>query len=221
MQQFVHAPTVIGDPTRHRRGLPACQAAMRGADVVDGTHQPHPHFQSRHRPPACPCPTRQCRQPGAERPIQPLDVRRLDRAATEQVCRPPCGTVCQPPRHPDDMTICVLLDHLADHQSRPLHEPTAPAFAVAWQRGAGHPAHLPDIGGEAVHQDQQRCGQGACPHQRAQPGEQHPIASRADRSAEPEPSRDHHRQRQPDDPPLLAHPDFVRLHHTQIARLAD
>ena len=75
--------------------------------------------------------------------------------------------------------------------------------------------------GEAVHQDDERRGQRARPHQRAQPGDQRAIAARTDRPTEPEPGRDQLRQRHPHHLPLLPHPDLVRLHGTERARLTD
>jgi hypothetical protein len=55
----------------------------------------------------------------------------------------------------------------------------------------------------------------------AQPGDQGAIPPPTDRAAEPEPGRDHQRQRHPDDPALLLDADLVRLHRAEIARLAD
>ena len=122
MQQFVHAPPMIADPTRHCRGLPRFETAMRRAEVVERAHEPHPCRQARHAASPRSCPACQGGQARPDRPVQSLDVCRLNRAPTEQAPRPYLAAMRSAARHRAHPSCQTLLDHLSDHQPVPLDQ---------------------------------------------------------------------------------------------------
>jgi len=102
--------------------------------------------------------------PGAERPIQPFDICRLDRPIAQQPRRPAARAMGEAARHPDDPPVCSLFDHLSDHQPRPFDQSAPSPFPVARLGGARQPRDLLDRGREAIDADHERRGQRTRPH---------------------------------------------------------
>ena len=166
---------------------------MPRAEVVDATHQVHPRLQGRHLVSQPPTPTYQGRPPGAERGVEPLDVRRIDLPARPGPVQYPIDpSEAAPDRVSDHLgqtPTAVLLDHLPQQQP-----PGQAVWRAATPPGvnllAGGTPEGRYVAGQPIDADQQGPprfpGQ---PPQIDQPLDEPEIPNRADDTAQPEPMR--------------------------------
>lgn len=194
---------------------------MRRAEVVDRSSQVHSFVQRRQSASRASAPPPQTSQSLTKRGVQPLDVGRVEHLtagrAPQQRQEQACVALNKPMKRSAHRPACILLDHLGQHQLRPLNQARACACpALSAPKG---PPHGLDIRAQAIRDEQQRPKLGARRNKSNQPRDQVAVAARADHPAEPQPGADHQRHRHPHNPLLGLDPDLVGLYLHQVARL--
>src|SRR5262249_14383035 len=124
-EQFLDRPDMIGPSGGHGRRplepllappLPEAQAFMLGAEVVHTADQVHPFLQRPLLTDQRPAAPHQRRQAGAERRVEPLDVRRVDLPARLRLAQLLLDLFLAAPDHaaedPLEQAAAVPLDHL-------------------------------------------------------------------------------------------------------------
>jgi hypothetical protein len=151
--------------------------------------------------------------------IEPFNKSGVNPALTLRGLNEPLNhptTALHNPTLDGQLTGGAFFDHLHNGYLRP-GSPLAPA----WLTKAGHfgpkrSLKSFDIAGQAIHRQQQGPTQGQLSNLPGQSLDQAFISVRTYHPTQPQPGRDHHPHRHPDDTPLHFHFDFVRLHLTQI-----
>ncbi len=227
VEQLADGPDMVGDPRRHRRGLPTTvnlgKTVMGRTNIVDRAHQIHPACDGREVPGRATGAAAQHRQSLAERAVQTLDGGRVEhltaRRAPQQGQKQAGAPVHQAMYRARHRTPGILLDHLGDGQLRPRHQPRA-----ASRSRLARPKDLANrikVGHQSVTHEQQRSPCGARRHDGDQSGDEVTVTPRADGPAQPQPGAHHHGHRHPPDTGLGLDVDLIGLHLDKLTLLHD
>ena len=227
-QQFVKRPALIGEPRRLSRGSldpsPLASAtprqpqrAMRLAEVVDRSDQPHARLQ---RSLLSRCRTRFARQRDkarAEGGLKPLDIRGVDdrRSATLRVVEPGRNRFLRAnydtPDHLDYPSPGVALDGLGDHEALRQEESGTPSLSGVLGL-AQHAQSLLGVTRKPIGAKQQGLERPAGTYTFEQRANQLTITSYLHHSAQPQPTTNRDRRCQPHYAADDADTQLVSLH---------
>jgi hypothetical protein len=217
--QLINRPDMIGQISRHRRR--SCQGRMHVTEIV---HAPGPkqcRFQLDARTRWRARAPHQSWHPGAQRRIQPLDIRGVDAAHLNLCCLHQSlgshqAAMRQPSRDALQPSASPLLHDLHDVQVLPDHQRRTTTLA-RMHRVAKHLQNALHIGFEAINREQNRLpGSGGRARVFDHRRDQLLVALPANRAPQPQARKDRHRGGNPDRACLCFGVQLIRLYLAQI-----
>jgi hypothetical protein len=192
---------------------------MIGTKVIDTADNKHPRLQGLWLTGQVAAAASQPSQALAKGGIEPFNEGRVNLAtplaAVQQLCHL-LSTGLNNPADNGQSTIDPLFDHLHDGDFRPGPQMAATELTPARNRTPKSSLKGTDVAHQSIYGQQQRSVQSDGPNLVRQILDQAVVALAADNPTQPQPGRNHHGHRHPNNPALRFDFDFIGLHLLQV-----